>query len=164
MKYDKPQRKSYEVDFRVFSDAQIQKIQAEQIEEVSNILGLPAEQCAVLMRHFKWQKERLIEQYLNNSEDVLDAAGIHTNASRSPTIEKVNGFMCDICCDNEPGLATFALRCDHRYCVNCYTSYLEQKIKGEGESGRIQCPCEGCSNLVDSKSIKILAPKKVVER
>ncbi|KAF8424054.1 hypothetical protein EV426DRAFT_100094 [Tirmania nivea] len=164
LKYDKPQRKSYEVEFRVYSDNQIQKAQAEQIEEVSNILGLPFEQCAVLMRHFQWQKERLIEQYLNSQEEVLDAAGLDTNAARTPRFEKVEGFMCDICCNEEDGLETFALRCDHRYCVECYTVYLEQKIKGEGESGRIQCPCEGCSILVDSKAIKLLTQKSVSDR
>lgn len=164
LKYDKPQRKSYEVEFRVYSDSQIQKAQAEQIEEVSSILGLPSEQCAVLMRHFKWQKERLIEQYLNSQEEVLDAAGLDTNAAKTPKIEKMKDFMCDICCNDENNLETFALRCDHRYCVECYTVYLEQKIKGEGESGRIQCPCEGCSTLVDSKAIKLLAPKSVSDR
>jgi len=132
LKYDKPQQKSYEVEFRVYSDSQIQKTQAEQIDEVSSILGLPVEQCAVLMRHFRWQKERLIESYLNNSEEVLEAAGLDAEAAKTPKIEKVKGFMCDICCNDEPGLETFALRCDHRYCVECYTAYLEQKNQGGG--------------------------------
>ena len=164
MKYDKPQRKSYEVDFRVYSDSQIQNAQVDQIDEVSSILGLSSEQCAVLMRHFKWQKERLIEQYLNSPEEVLATAGLDTHVARPPRIDQVKGFMCEICCEDEPGLETFALRCDHRYCVNCYTAYLEQKIKGEGESGRIQCPCEGCSTLVDPKAIKFLVPKPVADR
>ncbi|KAF8461121.1 hypothetical protein BDZ91DRAFT_772952 [Kalaharituber pfeilii] len=164
LKYDKPQRKSYEVDFRVFSDTEIHKIQTEQIEEVCNILGLSAEQCGVLLRHFKWQKERLIEQYLNNPEEVLEGAGLTASDERPPKIEKVAGFVCDICCDDEPDVETFALKCNHRYCRNCYQAYLEQKIKGEGESGRIQCPCEGCSTLVDSKAIKFLTSSPITER
>ena len=164
LKYDKPQRKAYEVEFRVLSDNQVQKVQAEQVEEVSNILGLPAEQCGVLLRHFKWQKERLIEQYLNGPEEVLEAAGLSGKSTSTPKVEKVKGFMCDICCDDDTSLETFAMRCNHRYCISCYTAYLEQKIKGEGESGRIQCPCEGCSTVVDSKAIKLLAPKPIAER
>lgn len=139
-------------------------MQTDQIEEVSNILGLPSEQCAVLLRHFKWQKEKLIEYYLNNAEETLNLAGIGAHQVNTPKIEKVKDFMCDICCDDDAALETFALRCGHRYCVGCYVSYLEQKIKGEGESGRIQCPCEGCSMVVDSKAIRLLAPKVVSDR
>lgn len=163
-KYDKPQRKAYEVEYKVFTDNQIQQNQSHQIEEVSNILGLEFEQCAVLLRHFKWQKERLIDQYMDTPEQVLEAAGLGSKYPTTPKKQKMFGFMCDICCDDEPGIETFAMRCGHRYCINCYSHYVEQKIKEEGESGRIQCPCEGCSVVIDSKSISLLAPQKVYDR
>jgi len=163
-KDDKPQRKAYEVEFTAYSDAQIRKNQHVQVEEVSNILGLPSEQCAILLRHFKWQKERLIEQYMDMSEQVLEEAGLGPEFDRPPQLEQVARFMCDICCDDEPGLETYAMKCDHRYCVNCYRQYIESKVKDEGEAARIQCPAEKCSRIVDAKSVKLLVPPEIYQR
>lgn len=163
-KEDKPSRKAYEVDFTVFSDEQIRKSQQNQVEEVSSILGLPGEQCAILLRHFKWQKDRLIEKYMDAGEEVLEEAGLGQNYDSLPRLEKVRGFVCDICCDDERGLETYAMKCNHRYCVNCFRQYLESKIKDEGEATRIQCPSEGCSRIVDSKTVDLLVPAEIDQR
>lgn len=97
-------------------------------------------------------------------EEVLESAGLGANYTATPKKEKLNGFMCDICCDDDFDMETFAMRCGHRYCVNCYSHYIEQKIKEEGESGRIQCPCEGCSVVIDSRSISLLVSGAIYER
>lgn len=152
------------MDFTVFSDEQIRKSQQNQVEEVSSILGLPGEQCAILLRHFKWQKDRLIEKYMDAGEEVLEEAGLGQNYDSLPRLEKVRGFVCDICCDDERGLETYAMKCNHRYCVNCFRQYLESKIKDEGEATRIQCPSEGCSRIVDSKTVDLLVPAEIDQR
>jgi ariadne-1 len=101
---------------------------------------------------------------MDNPDTVLETAGLGPEFSRPPKLEKIRGFMCEICCDDEAGLDTYAMKCDHRYCVNCFRQYLESKIKDEGEAARIQCPSEGCSRIVDSKSIKILVPTDIYAR
>lgn len=132
--------------------------QDKQVGDLSSILGLSLEQCSILLRHFKWQKERLIEQYMDTPDHVLDDAGLGSALCRPPKLEKAAfGFMCDICCEDGPGLDTYTLKCQHRYCSSCYRQYLESKIKEEGEAARIECPTEGCSRIVDSKTIRLLA-------
>lgn len=163
-KEDKPQKKAYEVDFKVLSDDQIQRSQDTQIKEVSSILGLSPESAGVLLRHFKWNKERLIEQYMDHSQEIVESSGIDSIGGIIPKAKKVKGFVCDICCEDEVGLETFALKCDHRYCIDCYRHYITQKVKEEGESGRIQCPSDGCKTLVDSKTIEFLATKETMHR
>src|SRR5437588_11942137 len=74
VKDEKPSKKAYEVDYKVHSDEQIRVAQQIQIEEVSSILGLPGEQCAILLRFFKWQKDRLIEKYMDTPDEVLEDA------------------------------------------------------------------------------------------
>lgn len=155
-KFDKPQKKAYEVDFRALSANDVKSEQDKQINEVSSILGRSSEQCAILLRHFKWQKERLIEIYMDGPEQVLEESGLGQDYNISPRLEKVAGFECGICCDDESGLDTYSMKCDHRYCASCYRQYLESKIKEEGEAARIQCPSEGCARIVDSKTIKLL--------
>ncbi|KAH0401950.1 hypothetical protein KCU89_g3642, partial [Aureobasidium melanogenum] len=160
----KPRKKAYEVDFSVYSPQDIQNQQDRQIEEVSNILGQPHEATAILMRYMRWNKERLIEQYMDKQEEVLEKAGLGQDIAGPPHLEVIDGFMCEICCDDTPGLQTFAMKCNHRFCVDCYRQYLAQKIKDEGEAARIRCPGEECNNIVDSKSLELLVTEDLKDR
>lgn len=160
----KPRRKAYEVDFRVLGPEEIISQQDRQIEEVSAILGLPCEASAILLRHLRWNKERLVESYMDNPEAVLEKAGLGPDGGRAPRIEPVRGFTCTICFDDEPGMNTYAMRCGHRYCVDCYRQYLAQKVRAEGEAARIQCPTDGCSRIVDSKSMDLLVTEELKSR
>jgi len=160
----KPRKKAYEVDFSIYSPEDIQAYQDRQINEVSNIIGQPPEATAILMRHSRWNKERLIEQYMDGQEELLEKAGLSRDEGAAPKIQPVSGFVCDICCEDTPGMPTFALKCGHRFCVECYRHYLTQKIKEEGEAARIQCPGDGCIQIVDSKSLDQLVAPELRER
>ena len=145
--------------------SEIQAEQDGQVEEVGAILGQPPEAAAILLRFQRWNKERLIETYMERPEELLDAAGLEPEAgSKERRTSKVLGFVCDICCEDEDGLETYALKCGHRYCVDCYTQYLTSKIRDEGEAARIQCPSNGCNRVVDSKSLNFLVENKLKAR
>ena len=161
----KPAKKPYEVDFQVLSPHDIQAQQDVQVNEVSNILGQSPEAAAILLRHLRWNKERLIEAYMEKSKELLDAAGLESSTvQKSPTAEKIEGFTCEICCEDDPDLETYAMKCGHRYCVDCYAQYLSSKIKNEGEAARIQCPTKGCNRIVDSKSLRFLVADNLKDR
>ena len=160
----KPTRKPYEVEFKVFGPSDIQAHQDKQIEEVSQILQQPPEASAILLRHARWNKERLIEAYMEKPDELLEAAGLGPDTAQTPQTQVIKGFTCEICCEDEPGLETYALKCNHRYCVDCYRQYLAQKIKDEGEAARIQCPTSGCNRIVDSKSLDLLVASELKNR
>ncbi|KAH0538523.1 hypothetical protein FGG08_004910 [Glutinoglossum americanum] len=160
----KSSHKPHEVDFKVIGPREIQAAQDKHIEEAALILGLPTETCAILLRYFHWNKDRLIESYMDRPEQVLENAGFGPSSKSPPKAQVVPGFVCEICCEDEPGLETYAMKCGHRFCVDCYRQYLTQKIKDEGEAARIQCPKEGCSRIVDSKSLDLMVPGDLHER
>ena len=160
----KPTKKAYEVDFKVYGPQDIQAHQDKQIDEVSAILGQPPESSAILLRYFRWNKERLIEAYMEKQDEVLEVAGLGPDSAQTPRTQAVKGFSCEICCEDEPGLETYAMKCGHRYCVDCYRHYLAQKIKDEGEAARIQCPTSGCNRIVDSKSLALLVAPDLKDR
>jgi len=161
----KPTQQAYEVDFKVFDPVQIQAQQDDQIQEVASILDQPPEAAAILLRHSRWNKERLIDQYMEKTDEVLENAGLGQHArTNPPKIEQLVGFVCDICCDDSPHLSTFALKCSHRFCVDCYRQYLSTKISNEGEAARIRCPGEGCTRIVDSKSLDLLVTQDLQSR
>lgn len=157
-------RKPYEVDFKVLSPADIEREQNIQIAEVSSILDLPPESAAILLRFGRWNREKLIESYMDHPEQTLEEAGLGTYFQTTPRTQKVPGFMCDICCEDGDDLETYAMRCGHRFCVDCYRQYLAQKIRGEGEAARIECPAEGCNMILDSKSLELLVTSDLKNR
>lgn len=161
----KPTKQAYEVDFKVFDPTQIQAQQDKQVGEVSSILGQPPEATAILLRHLRWNKERLIDQYMEKMDEVLETAGLcQDSTTNPPKIQKLPGFVCDICCDDNPNMDTFAMKCGHRFCLTCYRQYLGTKIQDEGEAARIRCPGEGCTRIVDSKSLDLLVTADLHER
>ncbi|CAK1367279.1 E3 ubiquitin-protein ligase dbl4 [Cercospora beticola] len=161
----KPQKKAFEVDFKAYSPTDIQAQQDQQINEVATLLEQPHESTAILLRYARWNKERVIEQYMDDQEGTLEKAGLGQDLQRDPPrIETIDGFACDICCEDEPGLQSFAMKCAHRYCVDCYRHYLVQKIRDEGEAARIKCPGDGCNKIVDSKSLEVLVPTELKDR
>jgi ariadne-1 len=102
---------------------------------------------------------------MEQQEEVLESAGLGETAdSNPPRLEKVKGFVCDICCEDDANLDTFAMRCGHRFCADCYKQYLYTKIKDEGEAARIMCPGEGCNRVVDSKSLDLLVNDALRDR
>ncbi|KAG1173739.1 hypothetical protein G6F70_005625 [Rhizopus microsporus] len=156
---EKQQKKAYEVDYQVLDSFNLKTKQDAEISQVSMILGLSSEDAATLLRFFRWNKEKLFEQYMDSSEKVLKQAGVSsaTNPNRSCQLAaELDNFMCDICCDDSPDIETVCLSCEHRFCRNCYTHYLYQKIREEGESRRIQCPESDCTLIVDEKTVEML--------
>ncbi|KAK4548833.1 hypothetical protein LTR36_008606 [Oleoguttula mirabilis] len=161
----KPKRKAFEVEYKVYSPQDIQDQQDKQVAEVAALLEQPTEQTAILLRFGRWNKERLIEQYMDNQEEVLDKAGLGQNmSSNPPRIEAIDGFMCDICCEDTPGLQSYAMNCGHRFCVDCYRQYLAQKVREEGEAARIKCPGDGCNKIIDVKSLDLLVTSDLTDR
>ena len=157
----KPAKKAYEVDFTVFDPKDIQAHQDKQIQDVASVLSQPPPAAAILLRHFRWNKEELIDKYFQDTDTVLEEAGLGPDAdAHPPRLEKVRGFTCDICCEDDPDLQTFAMKCGHRFCADCYKHYLEGKIKDEGEAARIRCPGEGCARIVDSRTLDFLVSGK----
>ena len=152
------------MDFSVHGPADIQAQQDKQIDEVSQILGQPSAASAILLRHLRWNKERLILDYMERPETLLDAAGLGSGSVQVPKTQHMKGFTCTICYDDESGIETYALKCGHRYCVDCYRQYLAMKIKDEGEAARIQCPTERCHHVVDSKSMDLLVAAELKAR
>ena len=145
------------------SPEEIQKQQDDQVNEVKGVLGQSSEATAILLRYMRWNKERLIDAFLQEPEKLLDAAGVESDSSPL-IIEKVNNFTCDICCEDSDDMETYALKCGHRYCVDCYTHYLSSKIRDEGEAARIQCPTRKCNRIVDAKSLEMLVEGPLKDR
>jgi ariadne-1 len=160
----KPDTHSFEVDHRSLAPRDIDAAQSKLIKEVKDVLGQPPESTAILLRYFRWNREKLIENYMDDQPDTLEVAGLGYDASSSAKLDTISGFECEICYSNTPDAPTFALKCDHRFCADCYRQYVEGKVRNEGEAARIKCPGDGCNRIIDSKSLELLLPSDLKNR
>ena len=68
----------------------------------------------------------------------------------------VRRFMCDICCNDEPGLLTLAMSWCRRFCRDSYEHFLTRKIADEDESSRVHCLASGFKVVVDEERVKMV--------
>ncbi|KAL4244137.1 RBR-type E3 ubiquitin transferase [Abortiporus biennis] len=172
----KSKLKSYEVEHISLSQPQVEKLMKTDVDHISGIFGVDAEIASLLLRHFNWNKEKLIEKYMDNAAVVTTAAGITVpekessgssshRSSSSPSqsqtkiLERITPppapnepFVCPICCDDAP-TATFNLICEHKFCTNCWNAYIESKIRTEAEHW-ITCMADGCSVVCPDSFIR----------
>ncbi|KAF9027606.1 hypothetical protein BDZ89DRAFT_987178 [Hymenopellis radicata] len=169
-------RKSYEIDYESLSQAAVETNMRHDIDHICGILGVEAGTAALLLRHLSWNKERLIEKYMDNPTKVTEGAGItvpeppstatpvRTRSSRStskgvPSKSKSTAkskdepFVCPICFDDSSDLQTLSLDCTHQFCSNCWTAYVSSKIRDEGEHC-IRCMAEGCALVAPDAFVK----------
>ncbi|KZT04182.1 uncharacterized protein LAESUDRAFT_682939 [Laetiporus sulphureus 93-53] len=71
-----PHHKIYEVEYDSLSQTDIEKMMKADIDYISEICGVDTPTASLLLRHLDWNKERLIEKYMDNPTTVSVAAGI----------------------------------------------------------------------------------------
>lgn len=69
-------RKAYEIEYESLSQSAVEKLMQQDIDHVCGILGVDASSAVLLLRHLSWNKERLIEKYMDNPTTMLVGAGI----------------------------------------------------------------------------------------
>ncbi|KAL9541663.1 hypothetical protein MBANPS3_008996 [Mucor bainieri] len=144
----------HKVTFAAKDVEKLRVMQKETVNQVASLLAIRPQVSAILLYHFCWNKEKLIEKYIEDPDKVLVDAGVQVvSASSSNKRDRGATFECEICCNDEPGLETVSLACGHLFCVDCYSYYLSDKVK-QGDATTIQCPQEGCKAAVDDATLK----------
>ncbi|KIM83428.1 hypothetical protein PILCRDRAFT_783776 [Piloderma croceum F 1598] len=144
----KGKHKSYEIDYESLTQGAVEKLMQADIEHISGIFGVDENTASLLLRYMNWNKERLIEKYMDNAASVTSSAGISpleppTSQSQAPIRSSIEAFVCPICFDDSQ-TKTLCLSCDHTFCASCWIAYATSKIRDDQEMA-IRCMAEGCS-------------------
>ncbi|KAL1412722.1 hypothetical protein Q8F55_000469 [Vanrija albida] len=189
---DAPQKKPYDVAYKVRSPKEILDMQSKEIRKIQTLLEVPPSTAAILLRHYSWNGEKLQEEFWTDPAKALGESGLSPPGSPSTSIASLPPaspvsqvaksrnpfkrtrssqnvpFECPICCNEHPASetdkTTFSLGCGHRFCRECWDEYISGKIKGEGESARIQCMESGCHRVVREEAVDELVPAGVSTR
>lgn len=150
----KPIRLQRSNSFEVIDKNELVKESNKLVDEVIDVLGISRPAAATLLRHTKWNKEKLIEKYMENSEKLCNEAGIPQLALEKPPAAQK--YTCLICTEESPAAQTYALACGHRYCNDCWKSYLELKITSGPDCVSARCPAPKCKAKVHEDAYKAL--------
>jgi len=145
--------------FEVLSTEHIVDHMVDCIREVNTVIQIPTTTVRILLNHFKWDKEKLMERYFNESEQdkmFEEAKVVPPNkkiVNKGSKIKSASNAECDICTLSFPKQMMTGLECCHSYCTTCWTQYLSAKIMDEGASQSIECPEFNCNILVDDQTV-----------
>jgi ariadne-1 len=154
-----------EYPYEVLSTEEIVQHMVDSIKEVSTILEIPATTTRILLNHFKWDKEMLIERFYDGDQDQLFSEARVINPFRKPTVvnrlevkatrrtSTADTEECEICFMVLPSSVMTGLDCGHRFCRQCWGEYLTTKIMEEGLGQTIACAAHDCDILVDDATV-----------
>ncbi|XP_050403800.1 E3 ubiquitin-protein ligase arih1 [Patella vulgata] len=155
-----------EFQHRVLSADEIVKFMVDTIKEVNAVVQIPATITRILLNHFKWDKEKLMERYYDGDQDRLfNEAHVVNPHRREPAKSRQRvtrstagseEMVCEICCLGKTMGAMTGLECGHRFCAECWTDYLTAKIMDEGMGQTISCAAFNCDILVDDATVMSL--------
>lgn len=124
------------------------------VKEVVDTLALPSETlAALLLRRFEWNKQKLIDEWLEDPDRVLKKLGM-TNLNLENKAKTNAKFKCPVCDELYPAKETFALGCGHRYCADCWQGFLTVQIRSGPTCTTSHCPAPKCPVLVHEEAFR----------
>eukprot|EP01102_Stenamoeba_stenopodia_P020117 TRINITY_DN7744_c0_g1_i1.p1 TRINITY_DN7744_c0_g1~~TRINITY_DN7744_c0_g1_i1.p1 ORF type:complete len:506 (-),score=82.98 TRINITY_DN7744_c0_g1_i1:98-1615(-) len=143
--------------FEVLSEAEISEEATKLLGTITDILGLPHPSIAgILLRHFKWNRDALIQAFTDNPDKVCLEAGVASLQVEKPVTSPKNQISCLVCLETVEEKDTFALGCGHRYCLPCWKTYLELKIAAGPDCIFAKCMNPTCPEIVNENAVKKL--------
>jgi ariadne-1 len=128
------------VPYKQHTTQQLLDLMAKQCREIAEVLGKNEDEVITLLQSYKWNAERLMEDYMDDPDGVSSKAGL-SSAGGSAVHEAglmthpKGSFSCDICCEDKE--ESYQLRCGHYYCIDCYRRYIDERI---AKGNVIKCP------------------------
>lgn len=98
---------------------------------------------------------------MDSPEALLQSAGEPKTPLDATTPD--DPFVCDICLDEFGPEELFELRCRHPFCKPCWSFYVADKIKSEGDAD-MKCMKDKCPATVDEPSIASLVDESTFSR
>ncbi|KAH7092794.1 hypothetical protein BKA62DRAFT_65974 [Auriculariales sp. MPI-PUGE-AT-0066] len=96
-------KKSYMVDYLCFAAADIWNIIQAESARAMEMLSVDASTASLLLRHAGWNREQLIDKYVENPAQVLQAAGIRIQVpqdSNTSTSSHIQSALASCSCQS----------------------------------------------------------------
>ena len=124
-----------------------------EISEAQNIICLPVSTMRVLLDHFNWDSQALMNSYFTNEKLTFEKAKC-PDPDAVIAVGEESLKICDICLDDLDKTSMTHDPCGHTCCHSCWLDYLKQSIVTEGKSLRLECPMSTCFVFLDDNFVK----------
>lgn len=146
------------------------------LKQACTVLPLPPSTMRVLLTHYKWNKEYLLDAFIESgdTEKLLHNVGIQSsNENQNDDITSTEN-ECQICCSlKTPQVRNcfcknnmkfsklqlkmylqelYGLTCGHIFCTDCWNTYVRTQMQ-EGMGYKITCIGYKCSTLLDDDTV-----------
>lgn len=163
--------------YETLTEEDVERTMEQSAKRVSDIYGISHDDSVIILRRNHWNKDRVIDQLADDPDVIYTSSGLVQPpsegtllASSEPTLsgsqpstpgEPSNTFQCSICGEEVTVSETYSLGCGHRFCNDCWRSYITVSMQENGHLGIVmtQCPGYKCSYPVgDSVFLRYLSP------
>lgn len=120
-----------------------------RVKDVTEVLDVSKAAGAVLLRHFAWSKEALLEAYMQDSDKILNLVGVFSrcggrkeNSGKKNKIDK----ECPICYEESDSM--MAMPCGHAFCLDCWNDFCNCHVQEGPACVQTTCPNAMCPEVV----------------
>jgi len=147
--------------FEVLSEINVASEAKKMVDAVIDVLGVDSPSTAsALLRHFKWNKEKLIQNFIQDPEKIYNEVGLLHWPSSETEKPKFTNIFCPICFNDYKASGVYTSCCGHNFCRGCCKTYLEMKITDGPECLFAKCMNPECKQLIDENTYKkIVSPE-----
>uniref|UniRef100_A0AC34FN58 RBR-type E3 ubiquitin transferase n=1 Tax=Panagrolaimus sp. ES5 TaxID=591445 RepID=A0AC34FN58_9BILA len=115
-------------------------------QDAAEILGFSAENCKIMLYHFKWNSMKLTEKFYDASsaKEFIKKSGIKYILDDSLNEDTVTVDECKICKEMKD---VAILTCSHLFCFDCWKSIArsaKDKLADSDVLPYLTCDFEGC--------------------
>eukprot|EP00741_Cyanophora_paradoxa_P011402 tig00020556_g11013.t1 len=139
---------------KALTEDDIIRTQQNEIEKVAEVLSVTKSVAGALLRHFRWDQERVLSKcFEDGAEKVVADLGL-TVEEGEDVVAGPSGVVdgdpiCGVCFDSEVSIRN---PCGHGFCDACWKQFLTIKID-EGEKA-ITCAAFKCKARVPDSTIE----------
>mmetsp|Transcript_119722 Transcript_119722/g.211640 ORF Transcript_119722/g.211640 Transcript_119722/m.211640 type:complete len:505 (-) Transcript_119722:68-1582(-) len=133
----------------VLTPKQVANQQETAISEAAELLDVPRGDAFLLLRHYKWNQDRLGEDFFADTSKVRETVGVH--ASDTSAAQDA-GALCGICFTDPP---ISVMPCGHNsYCGDCWKQYVETAVQEGKGCLELKCPTAKCGERLRPEHLK----------
>jgi len=142
--------------FECLDEASVSRKAEALVIQTSSLLSLSTHEAKALLRFYKWDENRLNDEWFSEEDKVRDKVGLlledRDKASGEGTSTSAQGAvdpsLCGICFENFPEDDMFAMECGHGFCRSCWNSYSQTAIDEGPSCLQLRCIQPSCNKLV----------------
>ncbi|KAL8132918.1 hypothetical protein AgCh_008412 [Apium graveolens] len=143
-------------NYKILTLTDIRKIQKKDVAILCSLLSVPRTCARILLYHYKWNVDSLMEAWFADEERVRNKVGL-LQRGLNTTIGSSAKFTCAICFDRFRARYQIKIGfCDHLYCRACLGTYIRTAIDDGPGCLSLRCPDPSCNAAIGEDVVNLL--------